>query len=234
VQSETAAPLALVTGSSAGIGHAVCERLLEQGWQVLGWDRQAADRPSHPGYRHQCLDLSRPDELAAAVAVLPPVTALVHAAGWMQTAPLGQLDLGAGDAMWQVHVQAAVQIAQAVVPAMRQRHHGRVVLIGSRVAQGMAGRSQYAGVKAALIAMARSWAAEVAPDGVTVNVVSPAATRTAMLDDPARAASLPKVPPMGRYIEPGEVADLVAFLLGGQAAAITGQDISICGGSSLR
>jgi NAD(P)-dependent dehydrogenase (short-subunit alcohol dehydrogenase family) len=97
----------------------------------------------------------------------------------------------------------------------------------------MAGRSQYAATKAALIALARSWAAEVAPRGVTVNVVSPAATATAMLEDPSRASAAPKLPPIGRMIQPEEVAALVTFLLSQQAAAITGQDIQICGGSSL-
>jgi NAD(P)-dependent dehydrogenase (short-subunit alcohol dehydrogenase family) len=116
---------------------------------------------------------------------------------------------------------------------MARRRHGRVVFIGSRVAQGMPGRGQYAATKAALAALARSWAAEVAAQGVTVNVVSPAATATGMLRDPARAGSAPRLPPIGRLIEPGEVAALVGFLLSPSAAAITGQDIAICGGSSL-
>ena len=107
------------------------------------------------------------------------------------------------------------------------------MLIGSRVAHGMPGRSQYAATKAALIALARSWAGEVAATGVTVNVVSPAATRTAMLDDPARAGSAPRIPPLGRLIEPAEIAEVVAFLLSPAANAITGQDIAVCGGASL-
>ncbi len=107
------------------------------------------------------------------------------------------------------------------------------MLIGSRVAQGKAGRSQYAATKAALIALARSWAAESIAAGVTVNVVSPAATETAMLDDPARKSETPVLPPLGRLIRPEEIAALVSFLLSVQAGAITGQDIQVCGGSSL-
>lgn len=228
----------LVTGSSSGIGLAIARHLLEQGWRVSGWDL-AAPALVHANFTPVTVDLASADSIDQALQALqalptqPPVTALVHAAGWMRTAPLGGLDLQAGEAMWRLHVQAAAQLAQALVPAMASRGLGRVVLIGSRVAQGMAGRSQYAAVKAALIAMARSWAAEVAASGVTVNVVSPAATQTAMLSDPARAGSAPQLPPIGRYIDPAEVAALVSFLLSSQAAAITGQDLQICGGASL-
>jgi len=66
-----------------------------------------------------------------------------------------------------------------------------------------------------------------------VNVVSPAATQTAMLNDPARQTTSPRTPPIGRMIEPLEIAALVAYLLSPVAAAITGQNINICGGASL-
>ncbi len=81
--------------------------------------------------------------------------------------------------------------------------------------------------------MARSWAAELAGRGITVNVVAPAATETPMLTDPQRAGVAPVLPPIGRYIRPEEVAAAVAFLLSREADAITGQTLTICGGASL-
>jgi 3-oxoacyl-[acyl-carrier protein] reductase len=88
-------------------------------------------------------------------------------------------------------------------------------------------------VKAAMVGMARSWAAELAPKGITVNVVAPAATETPMLGDPARGSTPPKTPPIGRFVRAEEVAALTSFLLGPEASAITGQQIVVCGGSSL-
>lgn len=223
---------AVVTGASSGIGRAIAEALLNTGWQVSGLD---VAQPSivDPFFTHIAVNLADGADIARVAATLPGVDALVHAAGVMRVGPLGQLDHTGGELMWRLHVDAATRLADAIVPGMAQRGQGRVVFIGSRVAQGMAGRGQYAATKAALIALARSWAAEVAAQGVTVNVVSPAATATGMLIDPARQGSAPRLPPIGRLIEPTEIAALVAFLLSAPAAAITGQDIAICGGSSL-
>lgn len=223
---------AVVTGSSSGIGRAVAEALLAEGWHVTGLDR-AAPAFGHAAFAAREVDLTDPEALAGAAASLAGAEALVHAAGVLRVGPLGRLDAAGGELMWRLHVEAASRLADVLVPAMAARGAGRVVLVGSRVAQGKAGRSQYAASKAALVALARSWAAEVVAQGVTVNVVSPAATQTAMLADPERSAEAPKLPPLGRLIRPDEVASLVAYLLGPQAAAITGQDIQICGGSSL-
>jgi NAD(P)-dependent dehydrogenase (short-subunit alcohol dehydrogenase family) len=220
----------MVTGASSGIGAAIAARLLAEDWRVTGLDLAPAPREAE-GYAHHRLDLADAARLRAALADLDDATALVHAAGVLRTAPLGALDAEAGAAMWRLHVAAAELLADALAP--RLPAGGRIVLIGSRTAAGAAGRSQYAASKAALVGLARSWAAELAPRGITVNVIAPAATDTPMLADPARAATPPRLPPIGRFVRPEEVAALAAFLLSAEAGAITGQHILVCGGASL-
>jgi NAD(P)-dependent dehydrogenase (short-subunit alcohol dehydrogenase family) len=220
----------VVTGAASGIGKAIVARLLSDGWRVVGLDKTQVNQQSD-NFRSVAVDLLDHAKLSAALKELLGFEAVVHAAGFMRTAALGALAPDDGAAMWRVHVEAAEVIANALLPAMKSG--GRMVLIGSRTAAGAAGRSQYAATKAALIGMARSWAAEMAPLGVTVNVVAPGATDTPMLNDPGRTATPPKKPPIGRFIRPEEVAAATAFLLGPEAGAITGQQIVICGGGSL-
>jgi len=221
---------ALVTGSSSGIGEAIARRLLHDGWAVVGFDR-APPALAMPKFKPVAVDLGDASDIARQLAAEEGLTALVHAAGYMRVAPLGELDAEEGEGMWRVHVQAAALLANAIAP--RLPAGGRIVLVGSRTASGAAERSQYAATKAALVGMARSWAIELAPRGITVNVIAPAATDTPMLQDRARGAVAPRTPPIGRFVRPDEVAALAAFLLSEDAGAITGQQLLICGGSSL-
>nr|WP_311526967.1 SDR family oxidoreductase [uncultured Ralstonia sp.] len=221
---------ALVTGASSGIGRAIAARLLADGWRVTGLCRTAPAEPVE-GLEIAHADVTDFERLGEVCDSLGTVDALVHAAGFMRTAPLGELSAADGAAMWRVHVDAAAFLADKLAPCMPAG--GRILLIGSRTANGAPTRSQYAATKAALVGMARSWAAELAPRGITVNVIAPGATDTPFLRDPARAQTPPRMPPIGRFIAPEEVAAMAAFLAGEYGGAITGQQIVICGGASL-
>ena len=226
---------AIVTGTSSGIGQAIALKLLTEGWHVHGLDVAPATL-HHAQFSSWTLDLTKSGDLEAALDQivskhLPQV--LVHAAGVLRVGSLGELDMQAGQLMWQLHVDVATRMANRILPIMKHARRGRMILVGTRVSSGMAGRSQYAATKAAILSLAKSWAAESIAEGVTVNVVSPAATDTPMLKDSARVSTAPRLPPIGRLIQPDEVAAMVAYLTRPEAAAITGQDIAICGGASL-
>jgi NAD(P)-dependent dehydrogenase (short-subunit alcohol dehydrogenase family) len=225
----TGARHAIVTGCSSGIGRAIAERLLAEGWTVTGLSR--SETSLGPGFRWLHADLSDPASVAETAAGIDPADALVHAAGYQRTALLGELDPEALAGMFAVHVGAASALANEVVPRMPDG--GRVLLIGSRTSTGAAGKSQYAATKAALMGMGRTWAQELAPRGITVNVLSPGPTDTPMLADPGRAATPPKLPALGQLVDPEDVAALAGFLLGPHGKSITGQNYVICGGASL-
>ncbi|MBI0297267.1 SDR family oxidoreductase [Streptomyces sp. PRKS01-29] len=221
---------AVVTGVSSGIGAAIAARLLDEGWRITGISRTA---PAHTHTRLRWIpaDLSRPEGLPEVLAPVSGVDAIVHAAGVQRSARLGELDAGDGSLMWRIHVQAAGVLVDTLVD--RVVDGGRVVLVGSRTMTGVPGKSQYAATKAALPALARSWAAELAPRAVTVNVVAPGPTDTPMLRDPGRSRTPPVMPPLGRLVRAEEVAGLTSFLLGPEGGAVTGQTLVMCAGASL-
>jgi NAD(P)-dependent dehydrogenase (short-subunit alcohol dehydrogenase family) len=220
---------ALVTGASSGIGAAVTDRLLTDGWAVTAVGRTPpAERPRVTWVPADLGDIAAVPETLADVE---PLDAVVHAAGVQRSGRLGALSAEDGELMWRLHVAAATAVVDTLVA--RVHDGGRIVLMGSRTATGVAGKSQYAATKAALIGLARSWAMELAPRRVTVNVVAPGPTDTPMLTDPGRASTPPQPPALGRFVKPAEVAALTAFLLGPEGGMITGQQLVICGGASL-
>ncbi|MDW6094338.1 SDR family oxidoreductase [Vibrio rhizosphaerae] len=221
---------ALVTGASSGIGLAIATTLLEDHWQVTGVSR-SQPAINHPDFTSIQADLMDSTQLIHHLQAVTAVDAFIHAAGKMTASPLGRLDLQESQTLWHLHVHVAELLANTLVTQMKTG--GRIVLIGSRTSRGVAGRSQYVATKSAMIGMVRSWAAELAPRGITANIIAPGATETPMLKDPERQQSPPKLPPIGRYIQPQEIAEYVKFIVSPQADAITGQELVICGGASL-
>lgn len=176
-------------------------------------------------------DLSAPDALPGLLADVGSVDAIVHAAGFMTTAPLGELDPASLRRMFAVHVKAASALVDTL--STRIAGGGRVVLIGSRTMARVAGKSHCAATKSAMVGLSRSWAIELAPRAITCNIVGPGPTDTPMLSDPGRAGVPPKVRALGKLVDPSDVAQLVEFLLGRRSSSITGQTVTICGGDSL-
>ena len=130
-------------------------------------------------------------------------------------------------------------MVQAALPTMRDQHFGRVVLLSSRAAAGLATRSAYSATKAGLMGMARTWALELGPIGVTVNVIAPGPIRsTAMFHDVVPAGSdkeqqLASSLPVRRLGEPADVARATGFFVQPDSGFITGQVLYVCGGASV-
>ncbi len=231
---------ALVTGGSSGIGLAICTGLLEAGYAVTSLDRKTGPL-GHAALRHIAVDLTdeAATEAAARTAVaLQPATTLVHNAGAMRPALLSDVRTADLAALSRLHLAAAVILAQATLPAMREAGFGRIVLITSRAALGLASRSAYAATKAGMIALARTWALELGPLGITANAVAPGPIETDMFHEvlprgDARVAALTQQIPVRRLGRPDDVARAVIFLADPASGFITGQTLFVCGGTSV-
>ena len=233
-------PVAVVTGGSAGIGKVICEHLLRDGYEVVSLARRAGDF-THPRLRQVQVDLSDREATAAVASELlqrGDVTTLVHNAGVIRAALLPEVKLDDVDALVNLHLTCAIQLVQAALPAMRARQFGRIVLLSSRAAQGLATRTVYSATKSGMLGMARTWALELAPDGITVNVVAPGPIRTDMFYDVVEAGSereraLAAALPVRRLGESADVARAVDFFVHPDNGFVTGQTLFVCGGSSV-
>lgn len=234
-------PVAIVTGGSAGIGATICRRLIDAGHEVVSLARRKPDWSS-PALHAVEVDLTDADATKKAAASLArrfTIGIVVHNAGIIRPNLLPDVQQEDLDDLTQLHLGAAILLVQAALPGMREQRYGRIVLISSRAALGLPTRTVYSATKAGMIGMARTWALELAPSGITVNVVAPGPIEdTEMFGQVVRpgserAASLAKAIPVGRLGKSDDVARAVMFFADPASSFITGQVLYVCGGASV-
>jgi 3-oxoacyl-[acyl-carrier protein] reductase len=246
----TPRPVALVTGSSRGLGRAIACRLAEDGCAVAVNGRHdetamqdVARSIARAGGRAEAFAADVTDEQAVARLVsaidetLGPVEVLVlNATGSQPEALLAAVAWDDHLAQLDFFVKSPVLLGRAVIPGMQSRGFGRIIQIDSEVAdRPPPGRSAYATAKNAQIGLTRSWARELAPSGITVNAVAPGfipVERHADVPPEVTSAYLATVP-AGRMGNADDIAHAVSFLASDGAGFVTGQRIVVDGGRSL-
>ena len=242
--------VALVTGSSRGLGAVIARRLAQDGLAVAvngrRGDEQAGEvvrsiRDGGGTADAFCADVTDEQQVSELVAAITgqfgPVGVLVlNATGPQPEAPVAEVTWADHLDQLDFFVKSPVLLGRAVLPTMRARRYGRIVHIDSEVAdQPPPGRSAYATAKHAQIGLTRSWARELAPSGITVNTVAPGfipVERHAGVPAEVRQAYLASVP-TGRMGTPNDVAHAVSFFASERAGFITGQRIVVDGGRGL-
>jgi NAD(P)-dependent dehydrogenase (short-subunit alcohol dehydrogenase family) len=236
---------AAVTGAASGIGEAVARRLLAEGVEVVGVDRDEAGlaRLAAQGARTLAVDLARPEDRARVVEAADGGDYLVNAAGIIRLQPIFETTLDDWRDIFAVNAEAVFFLCQAVGPCLRPG--GAIVNLSSTSAKvsSTTEAAIYAASKAAVVSITRSFAYALASRPVRVNAVCPGITDTPMqdrvLEDVARIrgttfdelaqARLASVP-LGRTSSPDECAGLIHFLLSEESGYMTGQAVNFSGG----
>jgi 3-oxoacyl-[acyl-carrier protein] reductase len=242
--------VALVTGSSRGLGRTIAERLAADGFAVavnaLPGDQgvpavAAAIRAAGGIAGAYPADVTDEESVAGLVAAVeaglgPPAVVVFNATGPQPDTTLEEAGWAEHLAQLDFFVKSPVLIGRAVLAGMRERGYGRLVHVDSEVADRPARhRSAYVTAKAAQVGLVRAWAVELAPYGITVNTVAPGfvpVERHAGVPDGVLSAYLASVP-AGRMGVPADVAHTVSFLASEGAGFVTGERILVNGGRSV-
>lgn len=228
--SSLAGRRAIVTGAARGVGRSVVEALVEAQLDVCGVDIAPV---TVSGCREVRADLGDPDVGRAVTAAFPDADILINAAGLLRPSPFEELTVAGFDEAVAVNLRSVFLLSQAVIGGMAERGFGRIVSYSSVNARtGGTTSAAYAAAKAGVIALTKSIARAYAGQGVTVNVIAPAAIDTELnsfLTPEGRAAVESQIP-VGRFSTPEEQAAVALFLIGPGAGYITGATIDVNGG----
>jgi NAD(P)-dependent dehydrogenase (short-subunit alcohol dehydrogenase family) len=229
-------PVGLVTGASSGIGRATAEALAAAGYRVaVGYrtNGQAGEAVAASiGGRAYGMDVADAEAMVRLVgqveAELGPLSIAVSNAGTYEEVPIEDVTVEQWNRTLRVHLGGAFHMARAVVPGMRRRGHGSIVLVASELAlAGADCASAYVSAKAALIGLGRSLARELAPE-IRANIVAPGPVDTPLLPDGERSPDHLAAIPLRRLGRPEEIAAAIVHLA--QAPWTTGAVYSINGG----
>jgi 2-hydroxycyclohexanecarboxyl-CoA dehydrogenase len=244
----------VVTGGGGGIGGATCRRFAKEGARVAVFDlnMEAAEKVAasirQSGATAEAIrcDITDRGSVDAAVAAaesrLGPIDVLVNNAGWDIFRPFTKTEPAQWDKLIAINLTGALHMHHAVLPGMVASKSGRIINVSSDAARvGSSGEAVYAACKGGLVAFSKTIAREHARHGITVNVVCPGPTDTALFADYKEGAGNPekleeafrRSIPLGRIGQPDDLPGAILFFASDDASYVTGQVLSVSGGLTM-